>query len=378
MIKSAMITTAVDLRASGSNRNLFSQGAGQVNGTSAIDPGLVYKSGGFLKYFGFLCGTGQLVSPSCASLKIDPSDLNLPSIAIGDLAGTQTITRTVTNVGSSAATYNVSKSGLAGLDVVITPSSLTLNQGESKSYTVQFTTTTATLNAYTQGFITWTDGGHSVRSPVAIRPVAIAAPSSLSGTGASGSTSFSITTGYNGPITIAKRGLIPADAFNQTVADDPTDHFVPDGPGTTKTVINVPAGTTLARVSTFNDATDGNDDLDLYVYDSGGTQVGSSGGGDANEQVDLVNPAAGDYTVYVHGFATDGPDANYTLFAWKLGSADAGNMAVSGLPASATVGGHSTLTLNWSGLATGKRWLGAIDYGNGSTTIGSTIVRINS
>ena len=153
---------------------------------------------------------------------------------------------------------------------------------------------------------------------------------------------------------------------------------MPDGPGTTKTVINVPAGTTLARFSTFNDATDGNDDLDLYVYDSGGTQVGSSGGGDAIEQVDLVNPASGDYTVYVHGFATDGPDANYTLFAWELGSADAGNMAVSGLPASATVGGHSTLTLNWSGLATGKRWLGAIDYGNGSTTIGSTIVRINS
>ncbi len=378
MIKSAMITTAVDLRPGAANRNLFSQGAGQVNGTSAIDPGLVYKSGGFLKYFGFLCGTGQLVSPSCATLKIDPSDLNLPSIAIGDLAGTQTITRTVTNVGSSAATYNVSKSGLAGLDVVITPSSLTLNRGESKSYTVQFTTTTATLNAYTQGFITWSDGAHSVRSPVAIRPVAIAAPGSLSGTGASGSTSFSITTGYNGPLTIAKRGLIPADAFNQTVVDDPTDHFVKDGPGTTKTVINVPAGTTLARISTFNDATDGNDDIDLYVYNSGGTLVGSSGGGDANEQVDLADPAAGDYTVYVHGFATDGPDANYTLFVWKLGSADAGNMAVSGLPASATVGGSSTLTLSWSGLATGKRWLGAIDYGNGSSTVGSTIVRINS
>jgi hypothetical protein len=91
-----------------------------------------------------------------------------------------------------------------------------------------------------------------------------------------------------------------------------------------------------------------------------------------------VDPAAGDYTVYVHGFATDGPDANYTLFVWKLGSADAGNMAVSGLPASATVGGSSTLTLSWSGLATGKRWLGAIDYGNGSSTVGSTIVRINS
>ena len=187
-----------------------------------------------------------------------------------------------------------------------------------------------------------------------------------------------ITTGYNGSLTIAKRGLVAADAFNQTVQDDPNDSFKVDGPGTTKTLIDIPAGTTRARISTFNDATDGNDDIDLYVFNSAGTLVGSSGGGDANEQVDLVNPAAGAYTVYVHGFATDGPDANYTLFVWKLGSADAGNLSVSGAPASATIGGQSTLTVSWSGLTAGKRWLGAVDFGNGSSTVGSTLVRVNS
>ena len=376
MIKSALMTTAVDLRTA--SKDIFNQGAGQVNGTSAIDPGLVYKSGGFFKYVGFMCGTGQLTGPICTGRTIDPSDLNLPSIAIGDLAGVQTVTRSVTNVGSAAATYTASTSGLAGLNVVVSPSSLTLNPGETKSFTVEFTTTTATLGSYTKGFLNWTDGTHNVRSPVVIRPVAIAARGEVSGTGTSGSVQVPITTGYNGPLTIAKRGLVAADEFNQTVQDDPNDSFKVDGPGTTKTLIDVSAGTTRARFSLFNDATDGNDDLDVYVFNSAGDLVGSSTGGDANEQVDLVNPATGTYTVYVHGFATDGPDANYTLFVWKLGSADAGNLSVSGAPASATIGGKSTLTFSWSGLAAGKRWLGAVDYGNGSSTVGSTLVRVNS
>ena len=37
---------------------------------------------------------------------IDPSDLNLATIGIGQLAGSQTVTRTVTNVGA-AGTYTV-------------------------------------------------------------------------------------------------------------------------------------------------------------------------------------------------------------------------------------------------------------------------------
>ena len=54
---------------------------------------------GFNDWLAFLCGTGQLTSPGCSSIAIDPSDLNVPSIAIGDLVGTQTVTRKVTNVG---------------------------------------------------------------------------------------------------------------------------------------------------------------------------------------------------------------------------------------------------------------------------------------
>ena len=71
----------------------------------------------------------------------DPSDLNLASIAIGDLPGTQTVTRRVTNVGDSAATYTPSVSGMVGFNVVVSPSTLTLAKGQTKSFTVTFTRT---------------------------------------------------------------------------------------------------------------------------------------------------------------------------------------------------------------------------------------------
>ena len=47
-------------------------------------------------------------------------------------------------------------------------------------------------------------------------------------------------------------------------------------------------------------------------------------------------------TVVVAPFATDGPDANFTLFQWLLGSASAGNMTVTA-PASAVIDGTGTI-----------------------------------
>ncbi|WP_416072067.1 hypothetical protein [Streptomyces sp. ME18-1-4] len=41
------------------------------------------------------------MAPAPPPRKTDPSDLNHPTISIGDLAGKQTVTRTVTNVGDA-------------------------------------------------------------------------------------------------------------------------------------------------------------------------------------------------------------------------------------------------------------------------------------
>jgi subtilisin family serine protease len=211
-IKSALMTSGSDAL-DGPNTNplvIFRQGAGHVRPNSAADPGLVYDHG-FNDWLAFLCGTTTGVNPAtCNALQglgfsFDPSDVNVPSIAIGDLTGVQTVTRKVTNVSSSPATYNASVTGMTGIDVNVNPFSLTLSPGETKSFTVTFTRTTATLNEYTGGQLTWSDGTHSVRSPLVIRPVPLAAPAEVSGNG--GPISYEVKFGYTGPFS-----PLPADS----------------------------------------------------------------------------------------------------------------------------------------------------------------------
>ncbi len=381
-IKSALMTTGYDVLDNVSTTaKIFRQGAGHIQPNSAADPGLVYDNG-FLDWLAFLCGSTNGVSPAtCDTLaglgfSFEASDLNVPSIAIGQLPGTETITRTVTNVGADSATYDESVSGMTGINVSVDPSTLTLDPGQSASFQVTFTRDNAALNEYTGGFLTWSDGSHNVRIPMVVRPVALGAPSALFGTG--DPLSYNVGFGYNGGFAATARGLIPAATTDSSVADDPTDHFVPGGPGTVSFPVVVPAGTTYARFSLFDAFTNGGDDLDLYVY-LGSTQVGSSTTGTSTEEVNLVNPAVGTYTVWVHGFATNGPVATFTLFTWVLGAADAGNMAISA-PTTATIGQTGTIDLSFSSLLPTTKYLGSVVYSDGVNPlpVSPTIVRIDT
>lgn len=381
MIKSALMTTGYDVL-DGPNTNpvvIFRQGAGHVRPNSAADPGLVYDSG-FYDWLAFLCGTTTGVSTStCNALaglgySFDPSNLNVPSIAIGDLAGIQTVTRKVTNVGSGPATYNASVSGMSGVTVNVSPASLALNPGQTGTFTVMFTTAGAALNAYVGGQLTWSDGTHNVRIPLVVRPVALGAPASVSGNG--GPINYNVTFGYTGPFTATARGLIPATTFTDSITDDPTDNFVPGGPGTISYNVAIPAGTTYARFSLFDANVSPASDLDLYVY-RGTTLVGSSGGGTSAEEVNLLNPVADNYTVWVHGWGVPDPSATYTLFTWVLGTADAGNMTVSA-PASATLGTSGTINLTFTGLTPATKYLGSVAYSGVAGMPNPTIVRVDT
>jgi subtilisin family serine protease len=376
MIKSALMTTGYDVL-DGPNTNplvIFRQGAGHVRPTSAADPGLVYNAG-WVDWLGFLCGTGQLTASYCPSIRIDPSNLNVASIAVGDLTGTQTVKRTVTNVGAGKATYTASVAGLSGFTAVVNPSSLTLNPGESQSFEVVLTRTVAPLNAYTGGQLTWTDGAHNVRIPVVVRPVALAAPAQISGDG--GVLTYNVKFGYDGLFSAAMKGLTAAATVAGTVAQDPDTTFDPADPtGTFATVVTIPAGARWARFAIFDDEVEGSEDLDLFVYNSSGIEVGLSAGGTATEEVNLANPVAGNYTVYVHGYSVPGPDATFTLFSWAVDNASAGNTTISA-PASAAVGVTSPVELTFNGLAAGTRYLGVIDYA-GATGMPSTVVAIKT
>jgi hypothetical protein len=136
----------------------------------------------------------------------------------------------------------------------------------------------------------------------------------------------------------------------------------------------VPSGTTYARFSLFDANVSPASDLDLYVY-RGATLVGSSAGGTAEEEVNLTNPAADTYTVWVHGFAVTGT-ANFTLFHWLLGSTAAGNMTVSA-PTTAVLGGTGKIDLTFSGLTPGTKYLGSVAYSGSTGMPNPTIVRVD-
>lgn len=381
MVKSALMTSAhqdVKKEDGTTPADPFDMGGGHIAPNPAVDPGLVYDAG-FADYLQFLCGVGALsaTGPTCSFFgSIDPSDLNLASIGIAELAGAQTVRRTVTNVGP-AGTYNVSVDAPAGIDVVVSPPSLTLGAGEFATYEVTFTTAGATLDQWAFGSLTWSDGTHGVRSPIAVKPVALAAPDEVLGTGTAGSLNYDITFGYTGDFAAEPHGLIPADEQPNSVVDDPANDIntaLSTGVGVTFHTVDIPAGTEYARFSLFDDYTDGDDDLDLYIFGPCTATcpfVGGSGSPTSAEEVNIVGPAPGTYLAVVHGWQTDGPDANYTLFAWALGAADEGNMTVTA-PSSATLGATATVTVDWTGLTAGTKYLGSLTYHNVASPGGYT------
>jgi hypothetical protein len=358
---------------------IFRQGAGHVKPNSAADPGLVFDSG-FNDWLAFLCGTTTGVGAgTCNALKglgysTDPSDLNVASISIGDMAGVQTVTRKVTNVSGQAESYSAAISGLTGVNAVVS-SIGSVGSGATKTFTVAFTQTSATVNAYTGGQLTLTGSrGHVVRIPIVIRPVALAAPREVSGNGSP--INYNVTFGYNGSFAAAARGLIPAAVTSGTVADDPTDGVCGLAtPNAQLIPVAIPAGTTYARFSLFDADVAAGADIDLCVF-RGTSIVGSSGSGTSAEEVNLLNPPADTYTVVVDGWGVPGTSP-FKLHTWLLGGADAGNMSVIA-PATATIGGTGTINLTFSGLTPGTKYLGSVAYSGASGMPNPTIVRVNT
>jgi hypothetical protein len=386
-IKSALMTTGYDVldaftgtaASDASALKAFAQGAGHVDPRKAADPGLVYDSD-LLDWLAFLCGAttgvGQGTCNALAGMgySFDRSDMNLASIAIGDLAGTQTVTRRVTNVSGKASTYTPSWS-IEGVDLAVSPATLTLEPGETAEFEVAFTRTTAPLNRYTAGSLTWSDGTHQVRSPLVVRPVAMAAPAEVTSNGSP--VSWQVKTGYVGTLTASVGGLVAATQTPWTVLQDPDQTFAPADPtGTFKFDVVVPSGSVF-RAGIYEDAiAPTGTDLDLYIY-RGATLVGASSDGDSNEEATVTNNAAtATYSVYVHGWLTNGPSASGTLFSWVVGTADAGNTAITGVEP-ATVG-TQTHTATFSGLAAGTRYLGRVDYGDGTATVARTLLAVRT
>ncbi|WP_281440015.1 cell wall-binding repeat-containing protein [Agrococcus sp. SCSIO52902] len=358
-VKSALMTTATDTRnLDGSvSTDPWAQGAGFVNTQSMLDAGLVYENG-TADWFGYLRGLGYVLPDSWVGTPMDPSDLNIASIAVGSLAGTQTVTRTVTAL--EASSYAVSTSGMSGIDVAVSPSTLEFTEaGQSLSYEVTFTTAGAELGAWTSGFLTWTSSEHTVRSPLAVKPVAVAAPEWVEGMGTVGQTPVSGISGIDGSIPLEANGLAP---FQLLGADggDAGDYF--------QYVVEIPEGEIAHYFSL--DAEDDTADHDLYVLrlNDAGTPVEqfTAATGSADETLLLEDPQAGTYVAIAEVWATGeaGAPSNFELDHVAVGTGQQeGSFRTEPTSIDGTVGGHFTYTAMWNGLDTNAEYLGVVGYG---------------
>lgn len=390
MAKSALMVTA-DTHVTDNDRvtkaGPFAMGSGMVDpgvvgaAGSMFNPGLVYDAG-FYDYLGFLCeaAPGIFGNPAatCASLAgsgvpTTAQNLNYPSIAVQDIAGTETITRTVTSVASRTVTFRSSVKAPPGYTAVVSPNTLTLAPGASASYTVTFTNVSATTGEWRFGDLTWKGRGYEVRSPIAVKGVELAAPPEVAGVGADGSASFDVKFGYTGAYTAAAHGLVAATATDGVILQDPDQTpFTGDDGGGLVALDFVVTDTAVARWAL---SIPGDDDLDMYLFNSAGDLVAQSTNGGTDELIELQLPANDTYTLAVHGWAVANPAGlAFSLQSWLVPLTSGGSLSVTG-PASAVSGQTASVTATWAGVAPGS-YLGAVSHSDAGGLLGLTVVAV--
>lgn len=190
-LKSAIMTTAYNLDNSGESiRDLgtgaestpFVHGSGHVDPNKAMNPGLVYELQP-TDYIAFLCSIGydetqmELFTKGqgradCSKVSLaGPGDLNYPSFSVVFNSDSDVVSRrrVVRNVGASAgAVYQAKVTAPEFVKIAVTPSRLVFSaQNQTLSYVIKFSSVAKSGASSSFGSITWSDGSHFVRSPIA-------------------------------------------------------------------------------------------------------------------------------------------------------------------------------------------------------------------
>ncbi|MFB9315606.1 S8 family serine peptidase [Nocardioides plantarum] len=361
-IKSAMMTTATRMLGSTGSitNNVFAVGAGQVSPKRFFDPGLFVTETG-RNWRGFITGQGLDTGvPAVAA-----NELNIPSFADSSVPGAVTLKRSfrATRAGTWTPSFAVK-----GFTVTASPAKVVAKRkNDIVDVKFTFTRTTARLDAYAQGSITLA-GPTSVRMPVALKPVALAAPSKVTGTGSDGSVDVPVTAGSNGSVDLAATGLVAPsdDSYSSAVAvNDYELACFQVNPSTKQAVFDL-------------DADDDSADLDLHVYSATACstaaitgEAGTSATGSADERVVISNPDTAFYITEVDGFAagTDGTNPiSYSLDFYDIGGGPAvGGFTVAPDPLPTTQGEETSYEASWTGLAPGH-YLGLVEYSGTSAT----------
>jgi subtilisin family serine protease len=337
-VKSALLTTAMTRDAHGTLITTVDAelagpaeyGAGALAVPRAIDPGLVFDS----------------TAPDWTH----GSAVNSPAVAIGKLAGVRRVGRTVTNVGTTTASYVARVDAPPGVDVSVRPSRLTIRPGESATFAVTVNRISAPYDQLAAGSITWTDGQHTVRMPVAVRPVVVTATGK--------DESLRIVPGFSGQLRAQLSGAVPAVVHTGWVR-----------PGPARFTVDVPRGAALARFATAAGDYPPGTDVDLFVYRRG-TLLGRSTGHNAAEVVDLGEPDAGSYQVVVELIEAPGRGP----LPVRMDSYAVPKDATQQPPRGVRAGTPALVHLDWPARPTSGRWLGQVRWSDGGTGEAVTVL----
>ena len=203
----------------------------------------------------------------------------------------------------------------------------------------------------------------------------------------SGLRSLTLSTGFAGKVGAATGGLKEVARSEQTVNQAPAGSMetvaqmtaaCKAGSGGVRTVnVSIPASTVVARFEIFDrDTTEGaGNDLDLMLLNSAGAAVAMSATAGSNEAITVTTPAAGNYKVCVIGYElASGVSTGFGLSSAVVTTADKGGNLKASLPSKVYVGGSATAGVSWSGLETGKRYLGGVVFLDGNNAAASTTV----
>ncbi|KAJ7559871.1 hypothetical protein O6H91_04G104400 [Diphasiastrum complanatum] len=154
----------------------FDFGAGAVNATAALDPGLIFDAG-YEDYITFLCSIPGLSnstiflatrSKCVPGTNHLPSDLNTPSLTIANLTGSRVAVRTVTNVASKGEIYTASVTEPTNVSIKVEPEVLSIEGGEAKPIALTLTATRSSAIASFGSLLLRGNEGHMVRIPIAV------------------------------------------------------------------------------------------------------------------------------------------------------------------------------------------------------------------
>jgi hypothetical protein len=403
-VKSALMTTARQnvVKEDGSTpADAFDFGAGHADPGASMNPGVVYSTN-FNDYLGFLCGQGEaglvasLSETTCGDLAAagfatEANQLNYPSMAIDGLLGSQTLSRTVTDVTGEAASYEVVVEAPAGIDVTVatfdaagveTESALLeVDANGTASYSVTFTPAEGfTPETWLFGSLTL-DGsnGISARSPIAVKAAAIVPPATIEvpeslvidlnrGRGVT-----FVRTLYSGAFSVEHTGLAPLQTISGTTTNrnGAAFDFNTAANAGEFTLFAVPEGTSLLRVALANGlVTPEGANVDLHLWNCiafNCNPVESSENVDSNENMIVLNPeprsgAGGNvYVLLAHYSDPAGVEsADFVAPTWIVGGAEA-NLRVGTSPR-AVANRFQNISLRTRGLEAGQLYMGTMTF----------------